>query len=80
MSMLKLKVEDEKGRVSTLHTVYMHRSDVKSGKARNYTFDTDAEAIEAAFNGLQVGSYTVTVEVTAPNGEIFTPITFTHTK
>jgi len=78
MSLLKIRATDSSGKTVTLHTEYFHRADVKSGKARSYS--VPADALADALEALDFGDYTVTVEVTAPNGEVFTPVTFTHTK
>ena len=80
MSLLKITAEAENGREITLHTVYFRRSDVKSGKAKNYSIATDKTVLTRAWDALPGGSYTVKVEVTASNGEIFTPAVFTQTK
>ena len=77
MSLLKIKAENENGKETVLHTVYFHRVDVKTGKARNYEFATDGDAILAALEAIAPNS-TVYVEVTAPNGEIFTPVIFSN--
>lgn len=78
MSLLKVKAAGENGKETVLHTVYFNRADVKSGKARSYSIPTDT--IAAGLEALAFGDYTITVEVTAPNGEVFTPVTFIHTK
>ena len=87
MCMLKLIATNSKGQEKTLHTVYFNRKDVQGsepglfdGKARNYKPSSDRIAIEAALEELVAGTYTITMEATAPNGEVFHPTTFTYTK
>ncbi len=80
MSMVKIKAQREDGKTVILHTEYIHRADVKSGKARSYKLSEDQDAILGAVEALKLGSYTITVEVTAPNGEVFTPVSFQYKK
>jgi hypothetical protein len=87
MSLLKLYATDANGNKTELHHVYFDRYDVQGsapgmmdGKARNYKLSGDRLAIEEAVNALASGTYTITGEVVAPNGEIFTPISFELTK
>ena len=87
MSLFKLIATDSKGKQTTLHYVYFDRYDVQGsaagmmdGKARNYKISSDRLLIEAAVAELAAGTYTVTAEVTAPNGEVFTPVTFELSK
>jgi len=87
MCMLKLIATNSKGQEKTLHTVYFNRKDVQGsepglfdGKARIYKPSSDRIAIEAALEELVAGTYTITMEATAPNGEVFHPTTFTYTK
>lgn len=80
MCILKINATNEKGKTTTLHTVYFDRMDVGSGLARNYKVSADRVAIEAALEALAGGKYTVSVEVTASTGEVFTPVSFEHSK
>ncbi|MBR4864518.1 MAG: DUF4886 domain-containing protein [Oscillospiraceae bacterium] len=80
MSMVKIKAERADGKTAELYTMYFDRADVKSGKARKYSFSAESDAILAAFEALRLGDYNVTVEVTAPNGEIFVPVSFQYEK
>ena len=87
MSMFKLIATDEKGNKTDMLAVYFDRYDVQGsapgmmdGKARNYKLSGDRLVIEGAVEALAAGTYTITGEVTAPNGEIFTPVTFAYKK
>lgn len=88
MSMFKLIATDHKGRNATLHTVYFDRYDVAGseegdgfdGKARKFKLNSEKLMIEDVLETLPAGTYTLTAEVTAPNGEIFNPISITYTK
>ena len=87
MSMFKLIATDAKGNKTDMLSVYFDRYDVKGsaagmmdGKARNYKVSGDRLVIEAAIEELASGSYTITGEVTEPNGEVFTPVTFEYKK
>ena len=87
MSLLKLIATDAEGKETTLHTVYFNRKDVQGsapgmmdGKARNYKFSSDRLVVDEAVNALASGEYTITVVATAPNGEVFTPVTFQYKK
>ena len=87
MSMFKLIATDAKGNKTDIAAIYFDRYDVQGsaagmmdGKARNYKISGDRLLIESAVEELASGTYTITGEVTAPNGEIFTPITFEFKK
>lgn len=81
MCLLKINATDDQGNATRLHTVYFHRKDVGSGRARAYRIcDEDGEAFKAALAGLASGSYTITAEVTASTGEVFTPVQFQYSK
>ena len=87
MSLVKFMATDANGKETELHHVYFNRKDVKGsepgmfdGKARNYKPSGDRILIDEAVASLAAGTYTITAVVTAPNGEIFTPISFQLTK
>lgn len=87
MSMFKIIATDKKGNETTLLSVYFDRYDVQGsaagmmdGKARNYKISGDRMLIEEAVKGLAAGEYTITGEVTEPNGEVLSPFTFTYKK
>ncbi len=87
MSMFKLIATDENGKEIDMFEVYFNRKDVQGsapgamdGKARNYKLSYDRLLIEAAFEELASGTYTIRGEATAPNGEVFTPFSFEHKK
>ena len=71
MSVLKLYAKDSKGKTTQLHFRYFNRKDVGSGLARSFKLGTDRVDINTALEKLAAGEYTLIVEVTAPNGEIF---------
>lgn len=87
MCMFKLIATDKNGKETVLHTLYFDRTDVQGssenpmdGKARNYKISGDRMTIQAAADELASGTYTITAEVTAPNGEVLNPATFEFTK
>ncbi len=87
MSLVKFIATDANGKETKLYSVYFNRKDVKGsapgmfdGKARNYKISGDRLNIDAAVEELAAGTYTITAEVTAPNGEVFTPVTFEYKK
>lgn len=80
MCMMKLNATDKDGKVINLHTIYFDREDVAEGKARDYRISGDRMAIEAALEALESGTYTITAEVTASTGDVFTPVSFEYKK
>ena len=87
MSLVKFIATDANGNETDLFSIYFDRKDVKGsepgafdGKARNYKLSGDRMTISAAIDELAAGTYTITAEVTAPNGEIFTPVSVQITK
>lgn len=87
MSMIKVVATDANGKKVDLSAAYINRKDVQGsapgmfdGAARNYKLSGERININSAIEELAAGTYTITVEVTAPNGEIFTPATITMTK
>lgn len=81
MCLLKVEATDENGKKTRLHTMYFHRRHVGGGVARSYRIcDADEEAFKATLENLAPGSYTVTAEVTASTGEVFTPVKFEYNK
>lgn len=81
MCLLKVFATDSEGKKTQLFKLYFNRKDVGKGKARAYRIiDEDEEAFKAAVDALASGTYTITAEVTASTGEVFTPVTFRYNK
>lgn len=87
MCMFKVIATNESGKETKLHHVYFNRVDVQGsepgmfdGKARNFKVSGERLAIQEALEGLAAGNYTVTFEVTAPNGEVFDIVSVPYSK
>lgn len=80
MCLLKVLATDESGKKTELFKIYFNRKDVGTAKARGYRISEDEEAFQAALEKLPAGNYTVTAEVTASTGEVFTPVSFPYSK
>lgn len=80
MCMLKINATDASGNKTTLYTKYFDRTDVGDGIARNYKLTVARSIIDSAVKELPAGEYTLEAEVTASTGDVFTPVSFTHTK
>ena len=80
MCMLKINATDASGNKTTLYTKYFDRTDVGDGIARNYKLTVARSIIDSAVKTLPAGEYTLEAEVTASTGDVFTPVSFTHTK
>lgn len=87
MSLINFIATDANGKETKLFSVYFNRKDVQGsepgamdGKARNYKISGDRLTIDNAIAELASGTYTISAVATAPNGEIFTPVSFSYTK
>ena len=87
MSLINFIATDANGKETKLFSVYFNRKDVQGsepgamdGKARNYKISGDRLTIDNAINELASGTYTISAVATAPNGEIFTPVSFSYSK
>lgn len=76
MCILKIYAEDQSGKKTTIQNTYFKREDVGNGVARYYDFNTVKLMLKSSLDKVPSGS-TVKVEVTASNGEIFTPVSYT---
>ncbi len=80
MCILKVYAKDASGNKTSLYTKYFDRVDVGDGSARNYRISVARSIIESAIKELPAGEYTIEAQVTASTGDVFTPVSFTHTK
>lgn len=80
MAMIKITAKSSKGKTIELYHYYVNRKDVGSGKAREFPLGAEKGAVQQALTALEAGTYTVTLEVTAPNGEIFKPVQVEYKK
>lgn len=80
MSLIKINAKNAKGKTTKLSYGYIHREDVPTGVARNYNISQLKSATMAKLSELPAGEYTVEIEVTSANGEIFVPAQISYTK
>ena len=87
MCMFKVIATSESGRETEVHHVYFNRVDVQGsepglfdGKARNFKISGERIAIQEGLESLAAGNYTITFEVTEPNGEVFDIATVSYSK
>lgn len=80
MCLIKVFATDAEGEKKLLYKRSFNRGDVGTGKARAYRLIENEEEFKPALEALAAGTYTITAEITVATGEIFTPVSFTHTK
>ena len=87
MCMFKIIATGESGKKTEVHHVYFDRTDVQGstpgafdGQARNFKLSSERIGIQEGLDSLAAGNYTLTLEVTEPNGEVITVATVSYSK